>query len=78
VAGGTDAGVVLTPGAGVVAGLSSDRPIAKAIPTSSTATAVLMITIDGTRYQGITGSFFFFSGSGRWVWSQFSAGRADV
>lgn len=77
VAGAEGSGVVL----GVVAGLLSEpRPIATAIPTSSTATAVPMISTAGTRYHGMTGSFFSesFAERGRALRSKFSAGRADV
>jgi hypothetical protein len=71
------AGVLLTPGAGIVAGLSEeDSPIATAIPTSSTATAVLISTTAGSRYHGMTGGSF--SGTGRVSRSNFSAGRAPV
>ena len=73
-AGAEEAGVVLTPGVG--AGLLSETPIANAMPTSSTATAVPMTTTPGRRYQGMTGSFF--SRRGLAAGSKFSAGRADV
>jgi hypothetical protein len=73
-AGGAEAGVVFTPGAG--AGLSLESPIANAMPTSSTATAVPMMSMAGTRYQGMTGSFF--SRRGCTACSKFIAGRADV
>lgn len=66
---------------GVVAGLLSEpRPIATAIPTSNTATAVPMISTPGTRYHGMTAPFFSarFSERGRGLGSKFSAGRADV
>lgn len=52
------------------------NPIATAMPTSSSATAVPMTTTAGSRDQGITGFFFF--GRGRAVRSKFSAGRAAV
>ena len=78
-AGGAEAGagVLFTPGAG--AGLLTElSPIATAMPTSSSATAVPIITTAGNRYQGrIFGSG---SGSGRGSssCSKFSDGRAAV
>ena len=78
VAGAEKAGLVLTPGSGVVAGLLPPElnPIATAIPTNSTATAVPMTTTAGSRDQGTTG--FFFSGCGRAMRSKFSARRSAV
>lgn len=76
-AGGAEAGagVLFTPGAG--AGLLSElSPIATAMPTSSSATAVPIITTAGNRYQGR----IFGSGSerGSSSCSKFSDGRAAV
>lgn len=78
VAGGAgEAGVVFTPGVGVVAGLSLEpNPIASAVPTSRSATTAPMITTAGNRRQGMTE--FLGSAGGRSACSNFSAGRVDV
>lgn len=67
--------MVFTPGAG--AGLLSElSPIATAMPTSSSATAVAIITTAGNRYQGmISGSG---SERGSSSCSKFNEGRAAV
>jgi hypothetical protein len=71
---------VFTPGTGVVAGVLSElNPIATAMPTSSTATAVPMTITAGRRYHVMTVGFASGTfGRGCAVCTKFSAGRADV
>ncbi|WP_372508646.1 hypothetical protein, partial [Mycobacterium palustre] len=74
-AGAGEVGVLVT--GGVLAGLSSPpNAIANAVPTSASATTVLMMITPGSRYHGMTG--FLGSGAGRSGWSNLIAGRAEV
>jgi hypothetical protein len=73
--GGAEEAGVLGAG-GVLAGLSPPNAIARAVPTSASATTVPMITTPGSRYQGMTG--FLGSGAGRSGWSNLISGRAEV